>query len=455
MSVLSANNFNVTSAPPNALLTHLVQPSGSHGSRSLVDCTVPGSRLVQNPNGTVEVMPKTPAEIAGERMLRPLIDKTSSLFRYSFDLLKTGFNKFDALATRIVSFLPGAEAKSDTSSVMPPCPVNIPSALWENLHQVHERGKLDFDSSEFVQWLKEETVFNYREFTQRQWLEAIKHYEKAIGIEIAGRTLCLNEDPSISTFEAYSRNIEQKTGEISDDDWTDQARVRHDNLIYDLLGDFDNPPEDSVIFSQHVPSITSLKGDNVRDNWFSVEFPLKSPEHISTFESHIEISRQITEKISELKQILIPNRAEIEKKLTEDYSKSFLINLTPSQIKDEVNYLESKLMKAFIDRFKTNMARYPNWHFIVGIKGDEQEQEKLYELRDAIFHKWNLKKYDLIYLIYNDGFTFVYPSGVSKVQTEIEATLSKNLLQEILVVELVVMALFRPCLKIIKNILGV
>ncbi len=59
------------------------------------------SRFVQNSNGSIHLIEKTPAEVVGERILRPLIDKISTLTSYVFSLIEN----------LLLPLLPGAYAK--------------------------------------------------------------------------------------------------------------------------------------------------------------------------------------------------------------------------------------------------------------------------------------------------------------------------------------------------------
>jgi hypothetical protein len=68
------------------------------------------NRLRVNSNGSFEVIPKSPAYVIGERVLRPLIDKVYDFSMYVFQWVKTGCSTFDAQLTRIVNFLPMANA---------------------------------------------------------------------------------------------------------------------------------------------------------------------------------------------------------------------------------------------------------------------------------------------------------------------------------------------------------
>jgi len=54
----------------NATLCELSQQCGSaqHTEQSMVDYSVPGNRLIQSEEGTVELVSKSPGEIFGEKI---------------------------------------------------------------------------------------------------------------------------------------------------------------------------------------------------------------------------------------------------------------------------------------------------------------------------------------------------------------------------------------------------
>jgi len=72
-------------------------------SIALVDRSVSNNRLIVNCDGTVGIASKTLGEVAGERILRPLIEKT-------FYILERGSSFADKLLNRIMGIFPGAEA---------------------------------------------------------------------------------------------------------------------------------------------------------------------------------------------------------------------------------------------------------------------------------------------------------------------------------------------------------
>jgi len=62
-----------------------------------------GNRLHQHPNGSIEVLPKDPAFVLGERIIRPLIDGAYSLSIRTFNII-------DAILSRAVNLMPMARA---------------------------------------------------------------------------------------------------------------------------------------------------------------------------------------------------------------------------------------------------------------------------------------------------------------------------------------------------------
>lgn len=71
------------------------------------------NRLYQHPDGSFEVIAKTPAEVFGERVLRPLIDITYSGVVRAFQILKAGCLGVDAVFSRVINVLPTAYAETD------------------------------------------------------------------------------------------------------------------------------------------------------------------------------------------------------------------------------------------------------------------------------------------------------------------------------------------------------
>jgi len=82
--------LNTTSLQDPSLvipLAPLTPPSSLYrrnSRNSFIDMTVPDNRLFQNESGEIILIPKTPAEVFGERVLRPLIDEVYSLISRFF-----------------------------------------------------------------------------------------------------------------------------------------------------------------------------------------------------------------------------------------------------------------------------------------------------------------------------------------------------------------------------------
>jgi len=82
--------------------------------QSLSSLPVPGmdTRLIRKSDGSLEVIPKTPAEVMGERIVKPAWDFTCDLSSRSFQVLKGGFALLDTLFANALPLLPGAAAQS-------------------------------------------------------------------------------------------------------------------------------------------------------------------------------------------------------------------------------------------------------------------------------------------------------------------------------------------------------
>lgn len=98
---MSVSIFNSTAAFGGVVHYHALHNSLPHKNR-----------LYQRPDGSFEVMPKSPAEVVGERVIRPLLDVTYSLSVRTFQLIKSGFSFLDTALTKTLQFLPQASASS-------------------------------------------------------------------------------------------------------------------------------------------------------------------------------------------------------------------------------------------------------------------------------------------------------------------------------------------------------
>lgn len=72
---------------------------------------LPNSRLCRTSDGTLGIVAKTPAELFGERVLRPILDKTIDWSTYTFNVIKNGFFQVDqAISRSILRVLPVVQA---------------------------------------------------------------------------------------------------------------------------------------------------------------------------------------------------------------------------------------------------------------------------------------------------------------------------------------------------------
>jgi hypothetical protein len=70
-----------------------------------------GGRIIQHLNGEIEIIPKSPAFIFGEVIVRPTIDASIALCKHVWSTISWGFASLDNVCTRIFNFIPGAQAK--------------------------------------------------------------------------------------------------------------------------------------------------------------------------------------------------------------------------------------------------------------------------------------------------------------------------------------------------------
>ena len=75
---------------------------------SVIDCSVPGNRLVEHIDGSIRFIPKTPAELAGEYLLRPAIDLTWHSLKSVGHILYRMAVSIDSVMKPLFNF--GAEA---------------------------------------------------------------------------------------------------------------------------------------------------------------------------------------------------------------------------------------------------------------------------------------------------------------------------------------------------------
>lgn len=90
------NLTTLTSERPNLNNTFLnSEHLFSTGHYSMVNYTVPGNRLYQNANCSIEIVGKSIPEVIGEQVLAPIINKVGAITYGIFHLLKKGLNYVD------------------------------------------------------------------------------------------------------------------------------------------------------------------------------------------------------------------------------------------------------------------------------------------------------------------------------------------------------------------------
>ncbi|MBA3720990.1 MAG: hypothetical protein H0W88_01145 [Parachlamydiaceae bacterium] len=109
MSVSIYNNLNFTSLDSGIGLAWL-----DHSHKVGVDYGVSGNRLYKCMDGSLRIATKTPCEVAGERILRPLLDKTIDWSSYTLKVLKRGLSLVDNILS--LNFLPVADAAGSSTS---------------------------------------------------------------------------------------------------------------------------------------------------------------------------------------------------------------------------------------------------------------------------------------------------------------------------------------------------
>lgn len=84
---------------------------------TVIDPTIPGNRLYETENGEVVLVPKTPGEIAGEKLIRPLLEKVSSLA--PLVIVKTLVGKVLATPSFIYGLVENAYTRLDKALSFP------------------------------------------------------------------------------------------------------------------------------------------------------------------------------------------------------------------------------------------------------------------------------------------------------------------------------------------------
>lgn len=95
----------------NLTISSSVIPSCDLYLNDSIICRPPGNRLVEYPDGSIQIIPKTIGEIIGERILRPLIDTSYPLLKRTFCLIHQGFGSLHNIVSKI-NFLTVASAQT-------------------------------------------------------------------------------------------------------------------------------------------------------------------------------------------------------------------------------------------------------------------------------------------------------------------------------------------------------
>lgn len=238
------------------------------------------NRLYQRPDGSFEVLPKSPAEVVGERVIRPLIDVTYSLSVRTFQLIKSGFSFLDTALSKTLQFLPVASASglsqmpseesSHTIKTFPsyPCPsLQALSNAQAKARQNHI-GK-ETPQGENVASLKTKEVFLSAE-------EARAYLEERIGPVATPQTYCqvenlfkLLKELKVPTM-VQKKELERAYAELQL--LVDQDALLHcEQRVIEMLGEFNIHIQQYSLFAlEPLPKLlSSLLNGSAMDYTFA------------------------------------------------------------------------------------------------------------------------------------------------------------------------------------------
>lgn len=111
MGVSPYGNLNVSGVSGRMDIFWEPQSHGECYENSTIDPSVKGNRLRTRLDGSLEVVPKSPAEVLGERVVRPLLDTTYNVSVSTFQAMKGGWRGLNNFLSKNFNLLPGAEAQ--------------------------------------------------------------------------------------------------------------------------------------------------------------------------------------------------------------------------------------------------------------------------------------------------------------------------------------------------------
>lgn len=177
MDVSTRSFCNVTSYQSNQLASdpylNLTSLYGEpNPTDSLIDPSVPETRVVRHIDGSVEVIPKSPATVVGERILGPLCHAVFETSSHVYHHLQRGFLHLDKGLSNLFNFIPGASAESQSVPNGNQALVYVDNLKASRvLHQVaiHPEGYSKFcanlSAKNSIKLLKNDTVQdNFQEF---------------------------------------------------------------------------------------------------------------------------------------------------------------------------------------------------------------------------------------------------------------------------------------------------
>jgi hypothetical protein len=190
MSLLIYGNPTVYSSANGTNLAWIAQ-SHELSKDSIINYSVRGNQLHERIDGSLEIIPKTPAQVIGERIIRPLIDTTCDLSSRTFQSLKRSFSFLDNALTRTLNFLPVARAENT-----PPTQTTLAKCLGKHLEQTYQVTIAGTENGDSKMLEAAHTLYGpffEQCFNEETYHKAKEQYKKNLAIHNLKNNQCENK----------------------------------------------------------------------------------------------------------------------------------------------------------------------------------------------------------------------------------------------------------------------